>query len=214
MLAFYDIHPQAKVHFLVIPKRHIASAAALTEGDAALLGHIFAVICSAGPADRAGKRLPGRLQCGAGCRTDCASPPLPCSGRRSSARLNRSEKEKFIMDKTYTLHVAGLTRELTICKVNDHLDIAAFIMLGDAELTVATAAELLKKCPEFQHPAHCRGQGHPPGTRDEPSERQALHLRTQGRQALHERPRRSWRTSPSRPPASRNWSLTARSWRR
>lgn len=33
-----------KVHFLVIPKRHIASAAALTEGDAALLGHIFAVI--------------------------------------------------------------------------------------------------------------------------------------------------------------------------
>lgn len=44
VLAFYDIHPQAKVHFLVIPKHHIASAAALTEGDAALLGHIFAVI--------------------------------------------------------------------------------------------------------------------------------------------------------------------------
>ena len=31
---------------------------------------------------------------------------------------------------SYTLHVAGLTRELTICKVNDHMDIAAFIMLG------------------------------------------------------------------------------------
>lgn len=44
VLAFYDIHPQAKVHFLVIPKRHISSAAALTEEDAALLGHIFAVI--------------------------------------------------------------------------------------------------------------------------------------------------------------------------
>ena len=41
------------------------------------------------------------------------------------------------MAETYTLHVAGLTRELTICKVNDHMDIAAFIMLGDAELTVA-----------------------------------------------------------------------------
>ena len=37
------------------------------------------------------------------------------------------------MAKTYTLNVAGLTRELTICKVNDHMDIAAFIMLGDAE---------------------------------------------------------------------------------
>ena len=53
------------------------------------------------------------------------------------------------MAKTYTLNVAGLTRELTICKVNDHMDIAAFIMLGDAELTVAAATELLKKCPDF-----------------------------------------------------------------
>ena len=53
------------------------------------------------------------------------------------------------MAETYTLNVAGLTRELTICKVNDHLDIAAFIMLGDAELTVAAAEALLKKCPEF-----------------------------------------------------------------
>lgn len=44
VVAFYDIAPQAKVHFLVIPKQHIASAAALTEADSALLGHIFAVI--------------------------------------------------------------------------------------------------------------------------------------------------------------------------
>ncbi len=53
------------------------------------------------------------------------------------------------MRKTYTLNVAGLTRELPICPVNEHLDIAAFIMLGDAELTVRTAEELLKKVPEF-----------------------------------------------------------------
>ena len=53
------------------------------------------------------------------------------------------------MAETYTLHVAGLTRELPICKVNDHMDIAAFIMFGDVELTVACAEELLKKCPEF-----------------------------------------------------------------
>ena len=44
VLAFYDIQPQARVHFLVIPKQHIPSAAALTEADGALLGHIFAVI--------------------------------------------------------------------------------------------------------------------------------------------------------------------------
>lgn len=53
------------------------------------------------------------------------------------------------MADTYTLHVAGLTRELPICKVNDHMDIAAFIMFSDVELTVACAAELLKKAPEF-----------------------------------------------------------------
>ena len=43
VVAFYDIAPQAKVHFLVIPKAH-PSAAALTEEDGALLGHVFAVI--------------------------------------------------------------------------------------------------------------------------------------------------------------------------
>ena len=53
------------------------------------------------------------------------------------------------MAETYTLHVAGLTRELPICKVNDHMDIAAFIMFGDVELTVACAKALLEKCPEF-----------------------------------------------------------------
>lgn len=44
VLAFYDIDPQAPVHFLVVPKRHIASPAAITEDDAALVGHIYAVI--------------------------------------------------------------------------------------------------------------------------------------------------------------------------
>ena len=50
------------------------------------------------------------------------------------------------MAKTYTLHVAGLTRELPICKINDHLDIAAFIMFSDVELTIACAKALLEKC--------------------------------------------------------------------
>ena len=53
------------------------------------------------------------------------------------------------MSETYTLQVAGLTRELPICKINDHLSIAAFIMFSDVELTVACAKELLEKCPEF-----------------------------------------------------------------
>lgn len=51
------------------------------------------------------------------------------------------------MNKTYTLHVAGLTRELTLCPVNEHLDIAAFVMFGDVPLTIASATRLLEQCP-------------------------------------------------------------------
>ena len=44
ILAFYDLNPQAPVHFLVIPKAHIDSAACLSEADGALLAHVFATI--------------------------------------------------------------------------------------------------------------------------------------------------------------------------
>ena len=49
----------------------------------------------------------------------------------------------------YDLKVAGVERRLTLCEVNEHLDIAGFIMFSDVELTVACARDLLKKVPEF-----------------------------------------------------------------
>lgn len=48
---------------------------------------------------------------------------------------------------TYPMTVAGLKRELPICKITDDLYIGAFIVFGDAELTVACARELLKLVP-------------------------------------------------------------------
>ena len=45
---------------------------------------------------------------------------------------------------TSRMHIAGLDRDLPICKVTDDFYIGAFIMFGDAELTVACARELLK----------------------------------------------------------------------
>ena len=45
------------------------------------------------------------------------------------------------------MEIAGLKRELPICKVTDDLYIGAFICFGDAELTVACARELLKLVP-------------------------------------------------------------------
>ncbi len=52
------------------------------------------------------------------------------------------------MSKTYKMTIAGLERELPLCEVNEKLDIAAFIMFGDVEITEKSAAELLKICPE------------------------------------------------------------------
>ena len=52
------------------------------------------------------------------------------------------------MEKTFKLEVAGLTRELPVCKLTDELCIAGFIIFGDVELTVACARELLKVAPE------------------------------------------------------------------
>ncbi len=63
------------------------------------------------------------------------------------------------MQKYYTLEVAGLTRQLPFCKVDDNLDIAAFIMFGDVEITVAAAKELLALAPEhdIMITAECKG---------------------------------------------------------
>ncbi len=53
------------------------------------------------------------------------------------------------MNKAYTMTIAGLKRDLPLCKVADNLYIAAFILFGDVEITKAAAAELLKKAPEY-----------------------------------------------------------------
>lgn len=44
VLAFYDLEPKAPVHFLVIPKGHIASAAEITPENSAIIAHIYEVI--------------------------------------------------------------------------------------------------------------------------------------------------------------------------
>ncbi len=51
----------------------------------------------------------------------------------------------------YKMNIAGLERELTLCPVSDTLDIGAFIIFGDVELTVAAAKELIEKCPDFDY---------------------------------------------------------------
>lgn len=51
----------------------------------------------------------------------------------------------------YTLKIAGLERKLKKFPVSDKLDIAAFILFGDVELTEHCAKELLKRVPDFDY---------------------------------------------------------------
>ena len=53
------------------------------------------------------------------------------------------------MEKYFKLKVAGIERDLPLCKVNNELYIAAFVIFGDVELTEKTATELLNRAPEF-----------------------------------------------------------------
>ena len=53
------------------------------------------------------------------------------------------------MKTEYQMTIAGCTRELPICPLNDKLSIAGFVMFGDVEITVAAAKALLEKAPDF-----------------------------------------------------------------
>lgn len=60
--------------------------------------------------------------------------------------------KKIERTNTYMYHeitIAGLTRKLPLCPINEDLYIGAFIMFGDVEITKVAAAELLKKAPAF-----------------------------------------------------------------
>ena len=41
--AFNDIEPQATIHIIIVPKMHISSSNAMTDDNAEVIGHIFAV---------------------------------------------------------------------------------------------------------------------------------------------------------------------------
>ena len=47
----------------------------------------------------------------------------------------------------YPIKIAGLERNLQVCPINENLSIAAFVLFGDVEMTVAAAAELLRLAP-------------------------------------------------------------------
>ena len=61
----------------------------------------------------------------------------------------------------HRMTVAGLERDLPICRVNDDLYIAGFVIFGDQELTVACARELLKLAPAYDYIITAEAKGIP-----------------------------------------------------
>ena len=49
----------------------------------------------------------------------------------------------------YTIDIAGMKRDLQLFPVNDDLQIAAFVLFGDVEITEHSAARLLELAPDF-----------------------------------------------------------------
>ena len=61
----------------------------------------------------------------------------------------------------YTMDIAGLKRDLPLCKVTDDLYIGAFVIFGDVELTVHTAKKLLERAPEYDYMISAEAKGIP-----------------------------------------------------
>lgn len=62
---------------------------------------------------------------------------------------------------THPMTIAGLHRELPICRVTDDLYIGAFVIFGDCELTTASAKALLEKAPEYDYIITAESKGIP-----------------------------------------------------
>ena len=65
------------------------------------------------------------------------------------------------MSEFHKMKIAGLERSLPLCPIDDNVDIAAFVIFGDVEITMASATELLKKCPEFDYIVTAEAKGIP-----------------------------------------------------
>ena len=61
----------------------------------------------------------------------------------------------------YEMTIAGLTRQLPLCPISDTVSIGAFVIFGDAELTVACADALLQKAPEYDYLITAEAKGIP-----------------------------------------------------
>ena len=61
----------------------------------------------------------------------------------------------------YHMTIAGCERDLPLCRLNDTMMIAGFVIFGDPELTTACAKELLARAPEYDYLITAEAKGIP-----------------------------------------------------
>ena len=61
----------------------------------------------------------------------------------------------------YKMNIAGLDRALPLCPISDTLQIGAFVIFGDPELTTACAQALLDRAPEYDYLISAEAKGIP-----------------------------------------------------
>ncbi len=61
----------------------------------------------------------------------------------------------------YKMNIAGCDRALPLCPISDTLQIGAFVIFGDPELTTACAEELLRRAPEYDYLISAEAKGIP-----------------------------------------------------
>lgn len=90
-------------------------------------------------------------------------------------------------NKYYEMNIAGCIRRLPRIRITDSMEIASFVLLGDAELVVKAAAELVKKVPEVDYLITAE-QGYSAHSGNGTySEYETLFCSKKERQALHDR---------------------------
>ena len=67
----------------------------------------------------------------------------------------------IMSQKYHHITVAGCERDLPICRVNDQLQIAGFVMFGDPEVTTACAKALLDRAPAYDYLISAEAKGIP-----------------------------------------------------
>ena len=83
IMAFKDLHPEAPVHVLVIPKKHIVSLAHLEAEDAGLIGHLMLKLPELATAQGMGQGFKTRINTGVAGGQEVAHLHVHLTGRPS-----------------------------------------------------------------------------------------------------------------------------------